>query len=90
MRNSLLWRLLGAQLLVIGIGIIASGVMITDLATRSFMTIMARYHIEPVAVETEFLAALDRILLVSSLVAAAVAMLLGGSSCAGSCTQSRG
>ncbi len=77
MRNSLLWRLLGAQLLVIGIGIIASGVMITDLATRSFMTIMARYHIEPVAVETEFLAALDRILLVSSLVAAAVARLLG-------------
>ncbi len=77
MRNSLLWRLLGAQLLVIGIGIIASGVMITDLATRSFMTIMARYHIEPVAVETEFLASMHRILLVSSLVAAAVAMLLG-------------
>ena len=77
MRDSLLWRILGAQLLVIAIGIIASGVMITDLATRSFMAIMARFHIEPVAVETEFLTATHRILLVSSLVAAAVAMLLG-------------
>ncbi len=77
MRDSLLWRLLGAQLLVIAIGIIASGVMITDLATRSFMTIMARYHIEPVTLESEFLTSTHRILLVSSLVAAAVAMLLG-------------
>jgi signal transduction histidine kinase len=41
------------------------------------MTIMARYHIEPVTLESEFLTSTHRILLVSSLVAAAVAMLLG-------------
>jgi len=76
-RDSLLWRLLGAQLLVIAIGVVASGVMITDLASHAFMTIMARYHIEPTAVEAEFLAATHRILLVSSMVAASVAMLLG-------------
>ncbi|HEX2715792.1 MAG TPA: HAMP domain-containing protein, partial [Candidatus Acidoferrales bacterium] len=77
MRDSLLWRLLGAQLLVIAIGIMASGVMITDLATRSFMTIMARYNIEPVTVESEFLASTHRILVASSLAAAVAAMLLG-------------
>lgn len=77
MRDRLFWRLLGVQLLVIGVGVLASGVMITDLAGRAFMTIMARYHIEPVAVESEFLAATHRILLVSSIDAAAVAMLLG-------------
>jgi two-component system, OmpR family, sensor histidine kinase BaeS len=76
-RDSLLWRLLGAQLLVIAIGIMASGVMITDLATRSFMTIMARYNIEPVTVESEFLVSTHRILVASSLAAAVVAMLLG-------------
>lgn len=77
MRDSLLWRLPGLQFLVIAIGIIASGVMITDLAAHSFMTIMARYNIEPITVESEFLASTHRILLESSLVAAGVAMLLG-------------
>ncbi len=77
MRDSLFWRLLGVQLLVIGVGVLASGVMITDLAARAFMTIMTRYNIEPVAVESEFLAATHRILLVSSIVAAAVAMVVG-------------
>jgi signal transduction histidine kinase len=51
--------------------------MISDLAGRAFMTIMAHYHIEPVAVESEFLAATHRILLQSSIAAVAVAMLLG-------------
>ena len=77
MRGSLLWRLLGAQILVIAIAVVISGVLITDLASRSFMIIMARYHIEPTMVEAEFLASTHRALLVSSLAAAAVAMLLG-------------
>ncbi len=79
MRSSLLWRLLGALLLVIAIAVAISGVMITDLASRSFMVIMARYNIEPVMVEAEFLAATRRALLLSSLVAALVAMGLGWS-----------
>ncbi len=79
MRSSFLWRLLGALLLVIAIAVAISGVMITDLASRSFMVIMARYNIEPVMVEAEFLAATHRALLLSSLVAALVAMGLGWS-----------
>ncbi len=77
MRDSLLWRTLGAQLIVIAIAVVISGVMITDLASHSFMTIMARYQIEPVMVEEEFVANMHRVLLLSSLVAAAVAMFLG-------------
>ncbi len=77
MRDSLLWRLLGAHLLVIAIAVAISGVLITDLASHTFMTIMARYNIEPGAVEAEFLASSHRVLLLSSLVAAAAAMLLG-------------
>ena len=77
MPDNLFWRLLGAQLLVIGIGVLASGVMITDLAGRAFMAIMTHYHIEPVAVESEFLRATHRILLESSVAAVAVAALLG-------------
>ncbi len=77
MRDNLLWRLLGAQLLVIAIAVAISGVLITDLASHTFMTIMARYNIEPRAVEAEFLASSRRVLLLSSLVAAAAAMLLG-------------
>jgi signal transduction histidine kinase len=76
-RDNLFWRLLGAQLLVIGIGVLASGVMITDLAGRAFMAIMTHYHIEPVAVESEFLRATHRILLESSVASVAVATLLG-------------
>jgi two-component system, OmpR family, sensor histidine kinase BaeS len=76
-RNSLLWRLLGAQLLVIAIAVAISGAMITDLASRSFMQIMVRYHIDPAVVEREFLTTEHRVLLTSSLAAAAAAMVLG-------------
>jgi two-component system sensor histidine kinase BaeS len=76
-RDNLLWRLLGAQLLVIAIAVAISGALITDLASRSFMTIMARYHIEPVAVEAEFVASTHRVLVLSSIAAAVAAMLLG-------------
>ena len=77
MRNSLLWRLLGAQLLVIVIAVATSGILITDLASRAFMQIMVRYHIDPVTVEQEFLTTVLRVLLVGSLAAGVVAMVLG-------------
>lgn len=77
MRNSLLWRLLGAQLLVIAIAVATSGILITDLASRAFMQIMVRYHIDPVTVEQEFLHTVLRVLLMGSLAAGVVAMVLG-------------
>jgi signal transduction histidine kinase len=76
-RGSLLWRLLGAQLLVIALAVVVSGVAISQLAAHTFMAIMMRYHVDPSTIETEFHAAIRRILLVSTLVTASVAMLLG-------------
>jgi two-component system sensor histidine kinase BaeS len=76
-RDSLLWRLLGAQLFVIAIAVAISGVLITNLASHSFMQIMLRYHIDPAMVEKEFHAAARGVLVGSSLIAAVAAMLLG-------------
>jgi two-component system, OmpR family, sensor histidine kinase BaeS len=76
-RDSLLWRLLGAQLIVIAIAVAISGVLITNLASHSFMQIMLRYHIDPATVEKEFQATAHGVLLGSSLIAAAAAMFLG-------------
>ena len=77
MRDSLLWRLLGAQWLVIAIAVAISGAALSHQVAHTFMAIMVRYHVDPTTFEAEFRAAGIRILLVSSLVAAAIAMLLG-------------
>ncbi|HKV43748.1 MAG TPA: ATP-binding protein [bacterium] len=77
MRNSLLWRLLGVQWLVIAVAVIISGVALEQQASHTFMTIMMRYHVDPTMIEAEFQASSRRILLASSLVAAAIAMLMG-------------
>jgi signal transduction histidine kinase len=76
-RASLRWRLLGAQLLVIAITVVVSGFAISEQAAQTFMAIMMRYHVDPTTIETEFHAAIRRILFISSLVAATTAMLLG-------------
>ncbi len=77
MRDSLLWRLLGTHLLVIAIAVAISGALITNLTAHVFMEIMVRYHVEPTMVEQDFLSSVHRVLLAGSLIAAAVAMLLG-------------
>ena len=76
MRDKLLWRLLGAQLLVIAIAVAISGALITDRAAHFFMVIMMRYHIDPTVVEQDFLRTVHRVLIAGSVIAAAVAMLL--------------
>ncbi len=77
MRASLLWRLLGAQLLVIAITVVVSGFAISGQAAQTFMAIMMRYHVDPTTIEAEFHVAIRRILFISSLIAATTAMLLG-------------
>lgn len=77
MRDNLLWRLLGTHLLVIAIAVAISGALITDQASHFFMVIMTRYHIDPTVVEQDFLRTVHRVLAVSSVIAAAVAMFLG-------------
>jgi two-component system, OmpR family, sensor histidine kinase BaeS len=76
-RDRLLWRLLGTHLLVIAIAVALSGALITDRAAQFFMVIMTRYHIDPTGVEQDFLHAVHRVLITGSVIAAAVAMLLG-------------
>jgi two-component system sensor histidine kinase BaeS len=76
-RDSLLWRLLGSHLVVIAIAVAISGALITNLASHAFMLIMERYHIEPTVVEQDFVHTVHRVLLLSSIIAAAVAMVLG-------------
>jgi two-component system, OmpR family, sensor histidine kinase BaeS len=76
-RDKLLWRLLGAQLLVIAIAVAISGALIMDRAAQFFMVIMTRYHIDPTVVERDFVDAIQRVLVAGSVAAAAVAMLLG-------------
>jgi signal transduction histidine kinase len=75
-RDKLLWRLLGTHLLVIAIAVAISGALITDRAAQFFMVIMTRYHIDPTVVEQDFLHGVHRVLIASSVIAAAVAMLL--------------
>ncbi|HEV2281499.1 MAG TPA: ATP-binding protein [bacterium] len=77
MRDKLLWRLLGAQLLVIAIAVAISGALIMDRAAQFFMVIMTRYHIDPTVVEQDFVHAVQSVLVAGSVAAAAVAMLLG-------------
>lgn len=77
MRDRLLWRLLGAQLLVIAIAVAITGILISDRAAQFFMVIMTRYHIDPTTVEQDFLREVHRVLITGSVAAAAVAMLLG-------------
>ncbi|HXX37400.1 MAG TPA: ATP-binding protein [bacterium] len=77
MRTRLLWRLLGALLLVIAIGIAISDMLVTHLAAQSFMQIMARYHIDPTPVEKGFLATVHHAMFISGGIAAAAATLLG-------------
>jgi len=76
-RNSLLWRLLGVQWLVIAVAVVISGVALEQQASHTFMAIMMRYHVDPTMIEAEFQVSSRRILLASSLVAAAIAMLTG-------------
>jgi signal transduction histidine kinase len=76
-RGSLLWRLLGAQLLVIVIAVAASGFAISQQAAQAFMAIMTRYHVDPATIAAEFQTSSRRIFVVSTLVAATIAMLLG-------------
>ena len=77
MRDKLLWRLLGTHLLVIAIAVAIAGALIIDRAAHFFMVIMTRYHIDPTAVEQDFLHAVHRVLITGSVIAAAVAMVLG-------------
>jgi signal transduction histidine kinase len=62
---------------VIVIAVAASGFAISQQAAQAFMAIMTRYHVDPATIAAEFHTSSRRIFVVSTLVAATIAMLLG-------------
>jgi signal transduction histidine kinase len=76
-RRSLLWKLLGINLLVVGIVVLVAALAIRQSADVIFASIMREYHIEVEAIHTQFMATLNRSLVSATLVAGGVGLLLG-------------
>ncbi len=76
MKNRLLWKLLGINILVIGVVILIVWLAIDYLASNYFMTLMKEYNISPTAVHRMFLEATHRSLIWASLVTLGLAVIL--------------
>ncbi len=76
MKNRLLWKLLGINILVIGVVILIVWLAIDYLASDYFMKLMKEYNISPSAVHRMFLEATHRTLIWASLVTLALAVIL--------------
>lgn len=77
MRNRLLWKLLGVNVLVIGVVILVVWLAIDYLAADYFMVLMKKYHIAPIEMHHMFLEAVHRYLLWASIVALGLAFISG-------------
>ncbi|MBI3989487.1 MAG: HAMP domain-containing protein [candidate division NC10 bacterium] len=76
MKSRLLWKLLGINVLVLGVVILIVWLAIDYLASNYFMVLMKRYHISPTAVHRMFLDATHRSLIWASLATLALAVIL--------------
>jgi len=76
MKSRLLWKLLGVNVLVIGIVILVVWLAIDYLAAHYFMLLMKKYSISPTDVHQMFLEAAHRSLIWATLVALALAATL--------------
>jgi two-component system sensor histidine kinase BaeS len=76
MKCCLLWKLLGINVLVIGMVMLVVWLALDYLAADYFMVLMKRYHISPTAAHQVFLAAVHRSLIWASLAALAIAGIL--------------
>jgi two-component system sensor histidine kinase BaeS len=77
MKNRLLWKLVAANLPVIGIVIFVMWLSINYLAADYFMFLMKKYNISPTDIHQMFLGAVHRYLLWASIVALALAVASG-------------
>ncbi len=75
-KSRLLWKLLGVNILVIGVVILIVWLAIDYLASNYFMTLMKKYNISPTEVHRMFLDATHRSLIWASLVTLALAAAL--------------
>ncbi|HYA91532.1 MAG TPA: ATP-binding protein [Thermodesulfobacteriota bacterium] len=76
MTRTLLWKLLGINILVIGSVIVIVWMAIDYLAAGYFMTLMEKYHISPTSSQQMFLSAVHRYLIWASLAALFLAVVL--------------
>jgi two-component system sensor histidine kinase BaeS len=75
-RNRLIWKLLGINILIIGVVIIIVWLSIDYLAAGYFMTLMEKYHISPTSSHEMFVGAVHRYLIWASLGALVLAVAL--------------
>jgi signal transduction histidine kinase len=66
-RSRLIWKLLGIDILIIGVVIIIVWLSIDYLAAGYFMTLMEKYHISPTSSHEMFVSAIHRYLIWASL-----------------------
>ena len=76
MKSRLLWKLLGINILVIGVVILIVWLAIDYLASDYFMTLMKEYNSSPAAVHRMYLDATHRSLIWASLATLALAVIL--------------
>ena len=74
MRSRLIWKLLGINILIIGVVIIIVWLSIDYLAAGYFMTLMEKYHISPTSSHQMFVSAVHRYLIWASLGALVLAV----------------
>jgi len=74
--KSLLWKLLGINLLIIGFVIVIIWLAVDTLAAGYFMTLMEKYNISPTASHHMFVSSVHRYLIWSSLAAIVLAVIL--------------
>ena len=76
MKQSLLWKLLGVNVLIIAFVISIVWVVINFLAARYFMILMEKYHIDPLASHQMFVSSVHRYLIWASIAAFVLALAL--------------
>ncbi|HEY3116649.1 MAG TPA: HAMP domain-containing protein, partial [Chloroflexota bacterium] len=76
MRRTLLWKLVGINILVVGAAIAVASIRIGGLADQIFSNLMEEFHIQVEGMHQAFVAALTGSLVQASLIAAALGLLL--------------
>jgi len=76
MRKSLLWKLLGINILIIGFVIVIVWLAIDYLAARYFVILMKQYNISPVSIHEMFVHSVHRYLIWATLAAILLALSL--------------
>lgn len=76
MKRSLLWKLLGINLLVVGLAVVVAAVTIGQFADAIFTRIMKEFAIQTDVIQGLFVRTLTRSLILASLIAGGVGLLL--------------